>query len=222
VGDAAAGANGARVTDTEPAPEGGPDARPEATPPARPRGLLVPLLALAAGVLLVTTATFGVLAVRYKSERDESVDERTAVGTTAGELMDAMLDYDYRTPDRSLAAVLDLASGDFASQYEEASSSIAQAYEALGATSRGTIHDVFVGDVSANGSAVAIVLYDQVVSGDAGTNTALGCYARLALAQGPDKWTVNKVDLIGCATGDIGSPVGGSTTTTAPPTTATP
>ncbi len=170
-----------------------------------------------AAVFLATTVLFGILAVGYKSDLDEAVDERSDVAATAGELMQATLAFDYRDPEGSVAAVLTNASGQFAADFEEASEAITEGFAAVEAVPTAVIRDVFVSDIAAEGTAVAIVFYDQFIEGAAGTSAFDDCYARLQLARGPEGWTVNSVEnLAGCGRTELDPPSGAPSTTVTP------
>lgn len=193
-----------------------PDVDPDAPSSAsgRPRGLVI-----ACVVLFVLSVGLGILTAVLASKLDREVATRNDVEETAGRFATALLTYDHEDLDRAKQAVLDLSTGTFRREYEQAfNGGLDVLIRETKATSEGTVTDVFVSDVEED-TAGAIVVANVRVTGTAGERRGASSYIQLELVRVAGRWRVDGVTNLNF--GQNGSPAGvpatPATTTTAPP-----
>ena len=180
----------------------------------RVRGLLIACVALFA-----LSVGLGILTAVLASKLDREVATRDDVEETAGRFATALLTYHHEALDRSKQAVLDLSTGKFRREYEQAfNGGLDVLITETKATSEGTVTDVFVSDVE-DDTATAIVVVDVRVSGTAGERRGASSYIQLELVRVAGRWRVDGVTNLNF--GQNGTPTGvpstPETTTTAPP-----
>ena len=180
----------------------------------RARGLLIACIAL-----FVLSVGLGILTAVLASKLDREVATRDDVEETAGRFATALLTYHHEDLERSKQAVLDLSTGKFRREYEQAfNGGLDVLITETKATSEGTVTDVFVSDVEED-TATAIVVADVRVTGTAGERRGASSYIQLELVRVAGRWRVDGVTNLnfgqnGTPTGVPSSP---ETTTTAPP-----
>lgn len=198
------------VPDVDPEP-----ATPEGPPPSRrPRGLVI-----ACAALFVLSLALGILTAVLASKLDREVATRDDVEETAGRFATALLTYHFEDLERSKQAVLELSTGNFRREYEQAfSGGLDVLITETQAASEGTVTDIFVSDVE-DDTASAIVVADVRVTGTAGERRSASSYIQLELVRVAGRWRVDGVTNLnfgqnGTATGVPSAP---TTTPSAPP-----
>lgn len=198
------------------------DSEPRTDEPA-PRGRdgASPVLIVAVTLAVLFAITSAVLAVLVVGDDGEGgLDE---LRTAAGRFGQALVTYDYHDPDAHRDAVLELASGSFREDYEDAfEQGLGQIITQVEAVSTGSVNDVFLSSVD-DDQAQAVVSLDIDVSGTSGERTLTDQYLLLTLIRLDAGWRVDQVtDLSFPDTG--GAPVSAESTTTtaAPPATSVP
>lgn len=150
--------------------------------------VLVVLLAAATGV-----AVWQALEARSLAA---AATEQRRVATVASQMGEALLSYDHDDLDASEAAVLALASPDFAEEYSDAfEDGLAAAIADLEATAEGTVTSTYVEHAFAR-EARAIVVVDAVVTSTAGTRTLEQAYLEMPLVQVDGEWRVDGITSI--------------------------
>jgi hypothetical protein len=182
-------------------------------------------LFVAAGLAVtffLSTVVLLVVSASLKSDKDELTGERRAVSDLAGQFVETFVSYDYENPEAQHDAVLALSAPPFSSQFEDAFAGLQELFTETQSTAQGTVKDVFVGDITDDGTASAIVVYDRVIQSSSGTTPEVNVYLRLDLVKLDGEWKVSGVINLNFAlTGPSEQPaVGGDTSTTA--TTAAP
>ncbi|MBW3668844.1 MAG: hypothetical protein KY443_06485 [Actinobacteria bacterium] len=192
------------------------DTEPAGPPPPdrRPRGLVVACVAL-----FVVSVALGILTAVLASRLDREVATRDDVEETAGRFATALLTYHFQDLERSKQAVLELSTGNFRREYEQAfSGGLDVLITETKAASEGTVTDIFVSDVE-DDTASAIVVADVRVTGTAGERRSASSYIQLELVRVAGRWRVDGVTNLNF--GQNGTPTGvpstPTTTTTAPP-----
>lgn len=165
---------------------------------------------LAALLAVVSIALAALLVVQ-----DGDSDEPTELRRAAGRFGEALVTYDFHEPEAHRDGVLDLATGSFRQDYEDAfDRGLGEIITQVQAVSRGSVNDVYVTSVD-DDQAQAIVSLDIEVSGTSGERTLLDQYVLLTLVRVGGEWKVDQVtDLSFPASGSGGPPVAGATTTT--------
>jgi hypothetical protein len=157
--------------------------------------------------------------------RDESTDGLEELRQEAGRFAEALVTYDYHDPEAHRDAVLELATGSFRQDYEDAfDQGLGQIITEVQAVSQGSVNDVFVSSVD-DGQAQAVVSLDIEVSGTSGERTLLDQYVLLTLVEVDDGWRVDQVTDLSFPTAGSGTaPESTDTTTTtaASPSTSVP
>jgi Mce-associated membrane protein len=180
------------------------------------RGLLRALAVLAA-LFFVGTVAMAILAASLAQEVDEERtegDDRREMQQVAARFAERLLTYDFRRLDESKQSVLELATGKFRKEYEQAfKRGLQELFAATQARSTGTVVDVFAGPVE-DGTASAIVVVDAVAEGTTGTRRTADSYIQLTLVKVGDVWRVDGV--INLNFGQSASPETAPTTTVAP------
>jgi len=185
------------------------DDRPdEATGSARGPGFV-----LAVGLAVLLAVVAAVLAVLLLTN-DEDQDDLEELREAAGRFGEVLVTYDYHDPEAHKQAVLDLASGSFRQDYEDAfDQGLGQIITQVEAVSRGTVNDVFLSSVD-GGQAQAVVSLDVEVSGTSGQRTLLDQYVLLTLIKLEGGWRVDQVTDLSFPTTTNGTPTGPTETTT--------
>jgi Mce-associated membrane protein len=174
---------------------------------------LAVLFGLAAVVL-------GVLLASENGTADGLDDLRSA----AGRFGEALVTYDYHDPEAHRDGVLELATGSFRQDYEDAfDQGLGQIITQVQAISTGSVNDVFLSSVD-DDQAQAVVSLDIEVSGTSGERTLTDQYVLLTLIRLDAGWRVDQVTDLSFPDGGAGPPVtdGSTTTTTAPVPTSVP
>jgi hypothetical protein len=180
--DLAGGHDEGHDEDHDGAPAGDRDS--DGTGPAR-----WPLVAaIAAAIVLgVLAAALAVLAAR------DDVASDTPARHTAGRFAEALLTVDHTDPEAGRDAVLELATGGFRAEYDEAfSQGIAELIVQTGASARAVAKDVFLSEID-GGSTEAVVVLDVERDGAAGPRTVRDLYLQLSLVRVDGTWLVSDV-----------------------------
>lgn len=187
--------------------------------PSRGPGFVV--TASLAAVFAVATAVLAVLLLAQDGGDEDLSDLRQA----AGRFGEALVTYDFHDPDAHRDGVLDLATGSFRQDYEDAfDRGLGQIITQVQAVSRGSVNDVYLSSIDED-QAQAVVSLDIEVSGTSGERTLLDQYVLLTLVRVGGEWKVDQVtDLSFPASGPDAAPVTSDTTTTTagPPATSVP
>ena len=203
-----------------PEPVGPTEAAPEPAP-VEPEGSRAPrwLVAVAAGLLVLATFA-GVLAAQYKAQLDRERDTRADVEELAARFAANFVTYDYRTLDDSLERITADSTAKFGNDYERLfRTSVSTLITETKAQSRGTVTDVYLGEVEGDAANVLTVLNVER-QGISGRVPVAGTYLELDLVRTGGRWKVDNVTAInfaqsGPATPAPGaSPAPGATTTT--------
>lgn len=182
--------------------------------PARGPGFVV---ACSLAVLFALAAVaLGLLLLVQDGEGEDLSDLRQA----AGRFGEALVTYDFHDPEAHRDAVLDLATGSFRQDYEDAfDRGLGQIITQVQAVARGSVNDVFLTSVD-DEQAQAIVSLDIEVTGTSGERTLLDQYVLLTLVRVAGEWKVDQVTDLSFPGSDTGAPPVTSDTTTT--TTASP
>ncbi|MGH9274022.1 MAG: hypothetical protein ACRDZU_05175 [Acidimicrobiales bacterium] len=172
-----------------------------------------PGFVLAVGLAVLLAVVAGVLAVVVLTQ-DDGQDDLDELRQVAGRFGEVLVTYDYHDPDAHKDAVLELASGSFRQDYEDAfDRGLGQIITQVQAVSHGTVNDVFLSSVD-GGQAQAVVSLDVEVSGTSGRRTLLDQYVLLTLIQLDDGWKVDDVIDLSFPTTASGAPTASTETTT--------
>ena len=183
--DAETPAKDAPVADAEPA--NGSDA------PAATRAKRRWLAPAAAFLLLLVVLIVAVVATVQRQELAAERDDRREVERVSGELAAALLTYDFEDLDASRDRVLARSTGKFRKEYEEAfESGLRTLLTETKATSRGTVTDIYVGDIE-DSTASSIVVANAVADGTSGRRASLASYIQLDLVEVGGRWRVDGV-----------------------------
>jgi Mce-associated membrane protein len=184
-----------------PVPVGGGAPVPDPDGPRRsPAFILVTSLAVALAVAVA------VLVVLLAGEDDGS-DRLEAVQQAAGTFGEALVTYDYKDPGAHRDAVLELSTGSFRDEYEDAfDQGLSAVITEVKATSTGFAKDIYVSEIGES-DAQAIVVLDVDVDGVAGPRTQRDLYVRLTFVEVDGEWKVDQVT-------DLNFDPGAATTTT--------
>lgn len=189
------------------------DAQPEPAETRRRR--TVPAAAFA--LVTVVAVALGVLAaVALAGDGGGADDDDRDVRLAAGRFAEQFLTYDRSGFDAWRTGVLELSTGGFAEEFEEAQEALRVFFEEGGHDAVAQVTDVFVGEED-RGAVGAVVVYDREVVGGQDSFREADRYLQLSLLRIDGRWLVD--DVIDVAStndaGGAGSPV-------APPTTAAP
>ncbi len=191
---------------------------PLAPDPGRGPGFVV---AVSRAVLFgLAAVVLGVLLVSDEGDDGGLDDLRSA----AGRFGEALVTYDFSDPEAHRDAVLELATGSFRQDYEDAfDQGLGQIITQVQATSIGSVNDVFLSSVD-DDQAQAVVSLDIEVSGTSGERTLTDQYVLLTLIHLEAGWRVDQVTDLSFPDAGAGPPVtdGSATTTTAPVPTSVP
>jgi Mce-associated membrane protein len=150
------------------------------------------------GPLLLFLAVLGVLATAVvatvqRQELAEERDDRKEIERVSGELATALLTYDFEDLDASRDRVLARSTGKFRKEYEDAfESGLRTLLTETKATSRGTVTDIYVSEIS-DSTASTIVVANAVADGTAGRRASLSSYIQLDLVEVGGRWRVDGV-----------------------------
>lgn len=168
---------------------------------------------LAAGLAVLFAVVVAVLTVVLVTQ-DKDEDDLDELRQAAGRFGEVLVTYDYHDPEAHKDAVLELASGSFRQDYEDAfDQGLGQIITQVQAVSRGTVNDVFLSSVD-GGQAQAVVSLDVEVSGTSGQRTLLDQYVLLTLIRLEDGWKVDQVTDLSFPTTGSGTPPATTETTT--------
>ena len=198
-----------------PAPEFDPGPEPESSRQRRGAGFV---LAVSLAVLFaVAAAVLGAMLLRGSD--DDALDDLRA---TSGRFAEALVSYDYHDPDAHRDAVLELSTGSFRKQYQDAfDKGLGEIITKVQAVSTAYVKDVYLSSVDSN-QAQAIVVVDIEHDGSSGPKTLYDVYFRLTLLDLDGHWLVDDVtDLNFGAGGAAGAGVTTDTSTATTATTAT-
>ena len=168
-------------------------------------------VALLAVIAVASVSVAAVFYGRYRNDRDE----RREVRATASTMVSALTTYDYTNLDASRNKVLALSTGRFKQEYDNGFQPLRQLLTQTQAKSTGTVRKVFLGDIS-DGSAEAIVIADQVVTGTTGSRPLAGQQLTVTLVKTGGKWKVDGLSVDATATGGGTATPGATSPTTSP------
>lgn len=171
------------ATDDDSAAEPTEDGRAGGRPPAF-------VLAVSLAVVFALVAVGLALLLAGRSIGDPRTD---SVRRAAGEFGAALVTYDYREPEVHRDQVLELATGSFRSEYEEAfDRGLAEIITEVEAIAEGFVDDVYVSDLD-DERAQAIVVVDIEHQGVSGARSLRDVYFLLALVEVDGAWKVDQV-----------------------------
>jgi hypothetical protein len=203
--------------DATDAPEASDAPDQDETTPARPAGASR-LPWILAGILLITTIAFAVVAAVVSSDSDEQSGERREIEELAGAFAEELLVFDPADVEGQRDRVLALSAPPFTNEFEEAYRLlISPAAASVTDITQPTITAIFVGEID-GGTASAIVVYNRSqISAEDTRITELNVYMRLGMIDVDGEWRVN--DVINLTFPSGGSGTASTTTTPAAPTT---
>lgn len=189
----------------------------EAVEPApetkKPRNRAVLLAVVLGLVALLAAAAAASYASTLNSERNEEQDVREVSGRFAA----ALLTYDFEDLDAAKKRVLDLSTGKFRREYEQAfDGGLDKLFRETQARSAGTVTDVFIGEIE-DGSVTTIAVVDAVAKGSVGSRRLVSSFVELQLVKVGGKWRVDGVTNLNLGATPASTPGAAATTTTAPP-----
>lgn len=188
------------------------------TPGATRNRTFLVLVTSIAVVLAVVAAALGFLLLTSSDDDDAASELRR----TAGRFGEALVTYDYRTPDEHREEVMSFATGSFREEYEDAfDQGLVQIITEVEAVSTGVVKDVYLSEVDEE-TASAIVVVDIEHDGTAGERTLYDIYFRLSLVRVGDEWKVDQVTDLNFDSAPSGVGTGVTTTTTPTSTTSLP
>ena len=174
-----------------------------------------PAFILLTSLAVALAVAVAVLVVLLAGE-DEGSDRLEAVQQAAGTFGEALVTYDYEDPEAHRDAVLELSTGSFRDEYEDAfDQGLSAVITEVKARSTGFAKDIYVSELGES-DAQAIVVLDVDVDGVAGPRTQRDLYVRLTFVEVDGEWRVDQVT-------DLNFDPGAATTTTstAPQSTTT-
>lgn len=176
-----------------------------AVPDRDGRGAGLIFAIVAAVVLGAAAAVLAVLLVT-----DDDAGDTDDLRRAAGEFAEVFVSYDHEEPDAHRDAVLERSTGAFRGEYEEAfEEGLRDLITELGATSRGTLQDVYVTSVESN-QALAIAVLDIETDGASGPRTMSDVYIRLTMVSLDGRWLVDDVTDLSFGGGAEVAPEGAS------------
>jgi Mce-associated membrane protein len=171
-----------------PAASDDPAAAEPTTEPSGRRAGFVLAVTLAVVGAVVAAAPGLVLAARDSGD-PRTDDVRRAAGTFGA----ALVTYDHRAPEVHRDRVLELATGSFRSEYEDAfDQGLAEIITEVEAVSEGFVDDVYVSAIDEE-RAEAIVVVDIEHQGTGGARSLTDVYFLLALVEVDGRWKVDQV-----------------------------
>jgi Mce-associated membrane protein len=159
----------------------------EPAPAPRRRSRVLPVLT---ALVAVVAVVLGVTAVSLRGQLERERGDRRDVESVAGAFSEAILSYDFEHLDATRDRVLDLATGDFAADFEKSFKGLSALVEAVNGRATATVQDVFVGDIS-DGEATVITVVDLTATGTSGDRTVPDSYIRLSLVRVEGEWKVD-------------------------------
>jgi Mce-associated membrane protein len=178
------------------------------------------VVALAAAVLFAGVAAGLAIALLADDDGGSEVEE---VREAAGRFAEVFNSYDHQDLDAHRDGVLALATGSFRNEYAEGfDQGLREVIRLTEATQQAFVKDVYVSTIDEE-RAQAIVTVDITHSGTSGSRTVRDIYSRLTLVRVQGGWKVDQVTDLNFDVATGGGPEGGaagSTSTTAPATTA--
>ena len=176
-----------------------------------PAGAFV--IAVMAAMALGILAVFALATAGDGSGGGDDQDVRLA----AGRFAERFLTFEHDGLDDWKADVLRLSTGGFAGEVEDVEAGLRRLIgeDELDAVTQ--VNEVFVGEPD-RGAVEAVVVYDRDLQGASFSRSETDRYVQLSLLRVDGEWLVDNVIDIASAS-DVGS-TGGTSTTTAPPTTA--
>ena len=189
------------------------EAEPVPAEEGRGRGPVRAVAALAV-VFFLGAVGLAVLSARLSSQLQEERGDRREVERVSSRFGQSLLTFDYRNMTPTRDAVFSLSTGTFHKQYEQAFKSLTTLIQQGKTVSRGTVTDVFVGDIGDHNASV-IVVVDTATTGTAGPRSAVDSYIQLDLVQTGGRWLVDGVTNL-----NFNQAVGGPAPSAAPSTTA--
>jgi hypothetical protein len=184
-------------------------------PPA-PRRSPALILAVTLAVLLALAVAVLAVLLAGSDEDERQVELRRA----AGRFGEALVTYDFDDPEAHRDTVLELSTGSFSEEYEDAfDAGLGQLITEVEAVSKGTVKDVYLSELG-EADAQAIVVLDVEITGVAGPRTMRDVYIRLTFVEVAGEWKVDQVIDLNFATGGT-TPTTTSTTPSAPESTTT-
>lgn len=149
-------------------------------------------------------------------------DDRRAAASVAGRYATAIMSYDHRDLEGSLAAVTDLATQDEAENYQNAYfEELQPVVDELRARGRVHVRDVYVSEID-DGTATAVVNFDAVIRSTIGTRRLTGSYVRIDLKKEGGEWKADELTFLATTQEGLDAPDGssgagaGTSPTTAP------
>jgi Mce-associated membrane protein len=189
-----------------------PTADPE---PARRPGFI---LAVSLAVVFALAAAALGLVLASRDDGDPRIDE---VRASAGEFGAALVTYDFREPEVHRDRVLELATGSFRTEYEEAfDRGLSEIITEVEAVSQGFVDEVYVSALDEE-RAQAIVVVDIEHEGAGGPRSLLDVYFLLALVEVDGSWKVDQVTDLNFDTSGAGGASDPGTGPIAPESTTT-
>lgn len=200
-----------------PAPSAGPPT--ESTPASTDDASYVPggqapadrrstvlVLAVSLAVLFgIVAAVLGVVAVSNGGgDGTPLASLRRAAGTAA----EAFFTYDYENPEAHKERMLELSTGSFRSEYEDAfDEGLGELITRVKATSEGFVKDVYVSEIDEE-RAQAVVVSDVTRNGVGGPRTVADVYILLSFVRVDGEWRVDDLtdlnfDEVGAGTGGV-------------------
>jgi Mce-associated membrane protein len=161
------------------------------------------------------------VAAGLNSQLDEERGDRREVERAAAQLASRLLTYDYRDLDTARARVLELATGTFRREYEDAFGGLKELLTTTKATSTGDVQEVFIGELSGR-TASAIVVVDTTAEGVSGRRQTFASYIQLDLVKAEGEWLVAGVTNLNFGQTQAGDRPPAGATTTAPTSTTAP
>ena len=175
---------------------------------------------VASAALLVLATFLGVVAAGYRGQLQDERDERREVESVAAQVATALLTYDYRDLEASKRRVLEHATGTFRREYERAfETSLSVLIEETRAQSKGTVTDLFTGDIR-DSTANVLAVVNSEREGVGGRVPVAASYIQLDLVKVGKAWKVDNVTNLNFAqaTGGGAGPTApaGATSTSVP------
>jgi len=207
----------------DPAPEPAVEDAPAAEAPEREahsERTLIRSLGVLAALFFLGTVAMGIVAANQHRKLSHTTGDRAAAEQVASRMASALVNFDYTNLNGSKNRVLDLATGKFKNEYDQAfKGGLDVLLTQTKAKSTGVVKNVFL-DAIQGGNTSAVVAIDQAVEGVSGTKRQFDAYVELTLVKVGGRWRVDGVSYLNPAqtTGTgAGAVPGAATPTTAPP-----
>lgn len=159
-------------------------------PPSRTPLFVAAGLAVA---FFLTTVVLLVVSAQLKSDRDDVSGERQDVAVVSGQFVEAFVSFDYRDPQTQHDTVMSMSAPPFTDQFEQAFQQLQQLFQETQSSATATVKDVFIGEITPDGTASAIVVYDRVVESATASTPEVNVYVRLDLVKLNGQWRVSGV-----------------------------